>query len=294
MKKLFMIAAAALAGACGAVEIDGIAAQVDTATILKSEVVTEMRRAGLPLNRYNAVLEEMIERKLILKAAKESKMTIQEWVVENRIRDIITNAFDGDRNRLMETLASQKLSYPEWRQRLLDDMVVSAMRWQLVDKNVAASPSAMREEFAKNPERYVSGGKSTVSVILLKPDDADKRDGITAALKETPFEEIAKAYSADIHASTGGVWTDIVPSEVFRPEVCNALASLAVGETSDWIDLDGWSFLVRKDAEAEVKALDFVEAYDMIERNVREENAAKAYDEWIGRLRQKAYIKVFD
>jgi len=294
MKSLLMIAAVALAGVCSAVEIDGVAAQVDTATILKSEVIAEMRRAGLPPNRYNAVLEEMIERKLILKAAKESKMTIQEWVVENRIRDIITNAFDGDRNRLMETLANQKVSYPEWRQRLLDDMVVSAMRWQLVDKTVAASPSAMREEFANNPERYISSSKSTVSVILLKPEDAGRRDEISAALKETPFEEVARACSADIHASEGGVWTDIVPSEVFRPEVCNALAELPVGATSDWIDLDGWSFLVRKDAESGAKALTFAEAYDKIERNVREENAAKVYDEWIGRLKSKAYIKLFD
>ncbi len=135
------VAAVAVAVACHAVEVDGIAAQVDSATILKSEVVAEMRRAGLSADRYGAVLEEMIERKLILKAAKDSKMTIQDWVVENRIRDIITRAFEGDRNRLMETLAQQKVSYPEWRQRLLDDMIVGAMRWQMVDKNVVASPS---------------------------------------------------------------------------------------------------------------------------------------------------------
>ena len=288
------VAAVAVAVACHAVEVDGIAAQVDSATILKSEVVAEMRRAGLSADRYGAVLEEMIERKLILKAAKDSKMTIQDWVVENRIRDIITRAFEGDRNRLMETLAQQKVSYPEWRQRLLDDMIVGAMRWQMVDKNVVASPSAMREEFARNPERYMAGGRTTVSVILLKPEDAEKRDEVSAALRERPFAEVAKEYSVDTHAAQGGVWADVEPSEVFRPEVCKALAGLSKGETSEWIDMDGWSFLLRKDDESETRSMTFAEAYERIETNVREEAAAKVYAEWIDRLKSKAYVKVFD
>ena len=294
LKRGLVIFAAAFGGVCNAVEVDGMAAQVDTATILKSDIVAEMRRAGLPADRYKAVLEEMIERKLILKAAKESKMTIQDWVVENRIRDIITRAFDGDRNRLMESLAQQKVSYPEWRQRLLDDMIVGAMRWQIVDKTVAASPAAMRAEFANNPERYMAGGRTTVSVILLKPEDAGKRDEVLALLKEKPFSEVAKEYSADTHASEGGVWTDVVPSDEFRPEVCNALAALGKGETSEWIDLDGWSFLLRKEDESETRSMTFAEAYDRIEANVREESAAKIYAEWIDRLKAKAYIKVFD
>lgn len=288
------VAAVAVAMACHAVEVDGIAAQVDSATILKSEVVAEMRRAGLSADRYGAVLEEMIERKLILKAAKDSKMTIQDWVVENRIRDIITRAFEGDRNRLMETLAQQKVSYPEWRQRLLDDMIVGAMRWQMVDKNVVASPSAMREEYANNPERYMAGGRTTVSVILLRPEDAERRDEVSAALGEKPFAEVAKAYSVDTHASAGGVWEDVDPSEVFRPEVCKALAGLSKGETSEWIDMDGWSFLLRKDDESETRSMTFAEAYERIETNVREEAAAKVYAEWIDRLKSKAYVKVFD
>ena len=291
---LFAIATVAFAGMCGAVEVDGIAAQVDSATILRSDVVTEMRRAGLSPDRYSAVLDEMIERKLILKAANESKMTIQDWVVENRIRDIITRAFDGDRNRLMESLAQQKVSYPEWRQRLLDDMIVGAMRWQIVDKNVAASPAAMREEFANNPERYMAGGWTTVSVILLKPDEQDKRDEVAAALKERPFAEVAREYSSDTHAAEGGVWKEVDPSEVFRPEVCKALADLPKGATSDWLDLDGWSFLLRKEDEAEMRSRTFAEAYDDIETNVREETAAKIYEEWIDRLKAKAYIKVFN
>lgn len=283
---------AAIAGMCAAVEVDGIAAKVNSSVILRSDVMLEMRRAGLSPDRYEAVLKEMIERKLILKAAAESKMTMQEWVIENRIREIIQRGFGGDRNKLMETLSQQKISYPEWRQRMVDDMVVSAMRWQVIDKNMVASPARMREEYANNPERYMAGGTTTISVILLKPEDAEKRDEVTEALKTMSFADVAREYSADSRASEGGVWKDIVPADVFRQEVCKEIAEMPVGTLSNWIDLDGWSFLLRKDEENQLHTRSFAEAYDDIERNVREEMALERYDKWIERLMSESYIKV--
>ena len=290
--RFLALCVAAFAGACGAVEIDGIAAKVNSSVILKSDVILEMRRAGLSADRYDAVLKEMIERKLILKAAAESKMTMQEWVVENRIREIIQRGFGGDRNKLMESLAQQKISYPEWRQRMLDDMIVSAMRWQVVDKNMVASPTAMREEYANNPERYMTGGTTTISVILLKPEDADKRDEVAEALKSEPFADVARRYSADSRAADGGVWKDIVPADIFRQEVCKEIADMPIGTLSGWIDLDGWSFLLRKDDDSQLRLRSFAEAYDDIERNVREEMALEQYDKWMERLMSQSYIKV--
>lgn len=293
--RTFLLAAAlAAAGVAPALEVDGVAAKVNADVILKSDVVNEMRRAGAGPERYSAVLNEMIERRLIVKAAAEAKMTMQDWVVENRVREIVDRAFAGDRNRLMEALAKQKVTYPEWRRRLLDDLTVSAMRWQTVDKNVVVSPAAMREEYAKNPARYRRAAKTTVSVILLKPEDAGRRKEISSALKNESFADLARRYSADSHAKDGGIWKDVVPEEVFRPEVCKEIAAMPKGTISHWIDLDGWSFLLRKDDETPAADLSFAEAYDEIEANVREKTAAALYTAWVERLKSAAYIKVFD
>ena len=155
--------AGALALAAGAVEVDGIAARVGTETILKSDVAMEMQRLRAPASSYDEVRAEMIDRKLILRAASEAKMTMQDWIVENRIRDIVDRAFGGDRNKLMESLAKQKVSYPEWHARMREDMIIQAMRWNVVDKNATASPAAMREEFNAHPEKYSTPPKVTVS-----------------------------------------------------------------------------------------------------------------------------------
>lgn len=272
-----------LAGGAWAVEVDGIAAKVGSETILRSEIANEMQRLGLQdASRYAEIRDEMIDRKLMLKAARESKMTMQEWVVENRVREIIQKAFGGDRNRLVETLGKQRISYPEWYARMKEDMIVGAMRWNVINKNITASPAEMRAEYAAHPERYVAEHRVTVSVILLKPEERVRRDEISAALKEKSFAELG-----------GRRYADVKPEDVFKLEVCAEIAAMPKGTISKWIEIDGWSFLLRKEDERDGRRLSFEEAFDAIEANVKEEKSKAAYLAWIARLREETYVKVF-
>ena len=266
-----------------AVEVDGVAATVGTETILRSDVLNELARMGAPDGEgYSQVLNQMIDRKLILKAAHESKMTMQEWVIENRVREIVNKSFGGDRNKLIEALGKQRMSYPEWYAKTKDDLVIGAMRYQVVDKNAVASPAAMRKEYETHKSRYVKDHKVSVSVILLKPEEQAKRDEIAKSLKEKTFEELG-----------GKKYENVKPEDLFKPEVCAEIEKMPKGTISHWIEIDGWSFLLRKDAETTGKALSFDEAYDDIEAAVKEEEVHRLYTAWVERLRAETYIKVY-
>ena len=275
--------AVALATAAPAVEVDGIAAKVGSETILKSDVAMEMMRRGLrDSSRYGDVLEDMIERKLIVKAAKDAKMVVPEWIVENRVREIIQKSFDGDRNKLVEMLGQQRTSYPEWHARLKEDVIVGAMRWNSVNKNITASPAEMKKAYESDPDRYASNGCVTVSVIMLKPEERVRRDEIFSALKDKSFAELG-----------GKTYADVRPEDVFQPEICAEIAAMPKGTVSKWIELDGWSFLLRKDDERRGRRLSFDEAYDAIEADVKEAKAKAAYTAWVARLRKDSYVKVY-
>ncbi len=277
------VAAVLLPCAAQAVEVDGIAATVGTESILRSDVMTEMMRMGASDGlAYTDVLNDMIDRKLILKAARESKMTMQEWVAENRVREIVNKSFGGDRNKLIEMLGRQKMSYPEWYAKTKDDLIVGAMRWQVIDKNVTASPSAMRREYETNKSRYVKEHLVSVSAILLKPDERGRRDEISKSLSEKSFEDLG-----------GKKYENVKPEDFFKPEICEEIEKMPKGTISRWIEIDGWSFLLRKDKETVGKALSFDEAYDEIEKNVKLAEVKRLYDAWVGRLRAETYIKVF-
>ena len=276
-------AAVMLAAAAAAVEIDGVVARVGEDSILRSDVIAEMQRRGMrDGDTFTTVVNELIDRRLILKAAKESKMTMQEWVVENRAREIIAKSFGGDRNKLIETLTRQKTSYSEWYAKMKEDMIVGAMRWNVVDKNVTASPAAMKKEFEEHRSRYVKDHLVSVSAIMLKPEEASRRKKISDALKTKSFEELG-----------GRKYENVKPEEMFKPEVAEKIEKMPKGTVSHWIEIDGWSFLLRKDGETAGAALSFAEAYDDIEAAVKENEAKRLYKAWIERLRAESYIKVY-
>ena len=244
----------------------------------------------------------MIERRLILKASVAKSVEIPEWVIDNQIREIVHNAFGGDMNRLEEELSRSRVPLTEYRNSVKEDILVRGMRQQMIDQFVFASPAAMKKEYECNSGRYQQVAKVSVRVILLKP--GREGDGIPslstrwAQIGEelaagVSFAELAIRYSADSHAKDGGLWADINPEEAFRPEIAEVISKLDVGKVSNMIDLDGWGFIVKKESESKAKKLSFSEAYDMIAANVRNEAAKKAYDEWISRLKEDAYIKIY-
>lgn len=313
MKKLMFAAAAVISVAAFAAKLDGIAARVDSNVITVGDVMNELRRnpdAGRRMMSadesemqalYRAALDTLVERRLILKAAAEKKVEIPEWVIDNQLREIVHNSFGGDMNRLEEELARSKVPMTEYRHSVMEDILVRGMRQQMIEQFVFASPAAMKKEYESHPERYRQEAKVSVRVILLKP--AKESEGVPSLetrwmqigeelAKGENFADMAIKYSADSHAKDGGLWADVNPNEAFRPEIAEVIAKLEVGGISKMINLDGWGFVVKKEAEVKSKTLSFADAYEKIALNVRNEAAKKAYDEWIARLKENSFIKI--
>ena len=166
------------------------------------------------------------------------------------------------------------------------------LAWNMVECHVRATPSEMRAEYEANRQKYSSGGTVTVGVILLKPEDVHLKETVDAELKTNSFENAARAYSADSHAADGGLWKDVVPGEVFQDVVVEELENMPVGTLSRWIDVSGWSFLLRKIDEKGRKTMSFAEAYPKIEAEVKKRNRDRLYKEWIDRLKAETYINI--
>jgi parvulin-like peptidyl-prolyl isomerase len=312
MKKLMFAFAAGLSAVVLAAKLDGIAARVDSAVITVGDVMADIRRNPEISGRmiasdesemqalYRASLDNLVERRLILKAAAEKKVEIPEWVIDNQLREIVNRSFGGDMNRLHEEMARSKVPMTEYRNTVKEDILVRGMRQQMIEQFVTASPAAMKKEFASNPDRYRQEAKVSVRVILLKP----AQDGVASLetrwaqigeelAKGENFSDMAIKYSADSHAKDGGLWENVNPEEVFRPEIVEAIEKLEVGHVSSMINLDGWGFIVKKESETKAKQMSFAEAYDKIAENVHKAAAKKAYDEWILRLKDTSFIKIY-
>lgn len=294
--------------------LDGVAAYVNDDMITIAEVMSEVRRSPWPetdspalrekrlREMYKVTLDALIDRKLILTSAKKSKMQLQPWAVDNRVREIVANNFDGDETKLHNLLADRKIAIEEWRKNIEEDLMITAMRFQQVEKRVAPTPIEIRTEYEANKARYQTENAVGVSMIILDPPDKEgdetieaRATKIAAALKSgTGFDSLARTYSKDAKASEGGAWGKVNPEDVFRKEIVEALAKLQPGETSSLLLLDGYGYIVRKDEQQDSRMLTFEEAAPFVESRLKVRQAEKLYKEWTDRLRSEAYIKIFE
>lgn len=293
--------------------IDGVAAYVNTEMITIADVMSEVRRSpwadSSPELRekrlrelYTATLNALIDRKLILAAAQKSKMQLQSWAVDNRIREIVANNFDGDQTKLHNLLAERKITFEEWKKNIEEDLTITAMRYQQVEKRVAPTPTEVRAEYEANKGRYQTETATAVSMIILDPPEKPGDETVEArntkiveALKAgTTFASLAKTYSKDAKAANGGSWGKVNPDDVFRKEIVAELTKLKPGETAPMVVIDGYGYIVRKDEQQDARALTFEEAAPYVESHLRMRQAEKLYKDWTDRLRSEAYIKIFE
>ncbi len=294
--------------------LDGVAAYVNDEMITIAEVMNEVRRSPWPTTdspalrekrlreMYRATLDALIDRKLILAAAKKSKMQLQSWAIDNRVREIVANNFDGDETKLHNLLADRKITLEEWRKNIEEDLMITAMRYQQVEKRVAPTPVEVRAEYEANKNRYLTENAVSVSMIVLDPPANEGGETVEAraakieeALKAGKgFDSLARTYSSDAKAAEGGAWGKVNPDDVFRKEIVEALGKLQPGETSSLLMLDGYGYIVRKDAQQDSRMLTFEEAAPYVESRLKMRQAEKLYKEWTARLRREAYIKIFE
>ena len=296
-----------------AILLDGVAAYVNTEMITIAEVMNEVRRSPwtdtAPELRerrlrelYAATLNALIDRKLILSAALKSKMELQPWAVDNRIREIVANNFEGDQTKLHNLLADRKITFEEWRKNIEEDLIITAMRYQQVEKRVTPNPSEIRAEYENNKGRYQTETATAVSMIILDPPakegdpTIEEVSGkIMKALQEgVAFATLAQTYSQDAKAANGGSWGKVNPDDVFRKEIVEALTRLAPGETAPMLSLDGYGYIVHKDEQQDARILTYEEAAPIVESHLRMKQAEKIYKAWMERLRAESYIKMFE
>jgi peptidyl-prolyl cis-trans isomerase SurA len=293
--------------------LDGVAAYVNESKITISEVMNEVQRTpvgSIPEQEreqrlrelYQIALTAMIDRRLILDAAKKQKVQLQPWAVNARVREILVNNFDNDEAKLNVVLADRKITKEEWRQALEQDMLLSAMRYQNVEKRVNVTPGEVRAEYEAKKDRYRTEAAVSVSMIVLDPPEketdesvATRATKIMAALKEgKSFAELARQYSKDSKAAVGGSWGKVNPEDVFRKEMAEALAKLTAGGVTPLIELGSYGYILRKDEQQDVRLLTFEEAQPYAESRLKMAKAEQLYKEWITRLRKDAYIKCFE
>lgn len=298
------------------IEIDGYAARVNDRVITRGEVVEALTPLLPDLYRtyqgaalkqewekaFIKVRDQLVERALIMEAYKAQGGQIPDQYVNDEIRRVISERYKGDNAAFEQVLASQKKTRSEFMEIIREQIVVSYLTNEEVNRRARVTPEQVREAYETRKERYAIPEQVKYSIIVLNkgatPEDQavklDEANSIRARLVEgADFGETAKDVSEGSRAAEGGAFPWMQPKDV-RPELQGILRNLPAGEISEIISTDTELYLVKVDARRQAGHKSFDEVRQAIKNELNAKERERLKSRWIARLKENNYVVIYD
>ena len=297
--------------------VDGIAAVVNSNVITYGQVRELLMFRQRSLNEtyqgeelkakmkesQDAALKDLVDRQLIIDSFKEQSFSIPDYVVEDRIQNIIREEFGGDRTAFVRTLKAQGFTLSRFREIERDKIIVQAMRQRAVRSDFVISPDKVEAYYRRNIAEYSTPEEIRLSMIVLRVEEDGSGD--PAAAKRSMAEEIrgklaegadfpgiAQMYSEDSTAEAGGDW-GWIDRKTLNEELNRVAFSLQPGQLSRVVQLGDSLYIMRVEARKAAVTKPLAELREEISKKLFEEERIRLQEQWVKTLREKAYVKVY-
>lgn len=302
-------------------EVNGIAAKVNGRVITKNEVtfmlapIHAQLRAQYPRRGQefssklsearDKILDELIDREIILDEFRQMDASIPDQAVENEIKRQIDKLYGGDKSKFNAELKKSRLTMNSYRQMSKEKMIVQAMRQSQFDDAPPPLPNEILNEYneIKSDLRDVSKDLITFHKIYIPAEDP--RD--PAATRETQLAlaevlaqdiksgkdiaEIAKTHSKDAFAEQGGLQKDVPRLDLsaeFAAIIFDAEEGDVIGPLSDKA-----GFTIVKPLEIRKgPAPSLNEVRELVEQRVRRKKTSAQFEDWMQKRRKRAMIDI--
>lgn len=257
-----------------------------------------------------AVLEELIERELVLCEFENGGLMIPDSAINEEINRRILNQFNGNRDALLENLRRSGMSYGEFRDSVRRELTVSAMRSSRYDRGIPPTPDEIQAEYRATRSDYRDMTQDSISydkifIPMQNPDDPNATPEMQYALSEQlvkdiesgaiTFEEAARRHSRDIHAEDGGRWPFVKRCDL-AVEFANIVFSLPKGRVTGPLVDPRLGFTIVRVVEKRLAPAPSLNARGVrarVDEAVRRRNNERRYREWVERLRGRAIIRTY-
>ncbi|MDB6153328.1 MAG: surA [Chthoniobacteraceae bacterium] len=270
----------------------------------KEKAIRDTARGNELIEKVKAVrlqaINDLIDRQLILQEFKKNKFQIPEHFIEDRISTITREEFGGDRAAFNRTLLAQGFTLDRFKQMETEKMIVQAMRGQMVKGDVVVPATKIEAYYNEHLAEYTTEEQVKLRMITIrKGDNATGRRKMLEEIRQkiiagAQFKEMAKAYSEDSNqeADGGGDWGWIT-RHTLNEKLAKTAFTLKPGKVSEIVDFETSYYLMFVEARKNTATKPLSELRDEIEKKLIQEERQKKQQEWIAKLRKKAYIKLY-
>jgi peptidyl-prolyl cis-trans isomerase SurA len=249
-----------------------------------------------------AVLNDLVNRQLILQEFKKKEYKLPDYVVEQQLSGIIKDEFGGDRQAFMRTLTAQGYTMNRFRDMEKDKITVQVMRQNNVKGTFTPSPTEIEAYYNANKKEFATPEQVKLRMIVLNSDPLvsdsaastkQMADEIREKAKQgADFATLAKTYSMDGTAENGGDW-GWVDEKTLNQDLTKAAFALSAKEVSPCIQIGDSYYILYCEEKKTANFIPLTEVRDGISKKLEQVQRQKATQRWLDGLREKAYIKVY-
>lgn len=253
------------------------------------------------------LLHSMVDRKLVIQefdspSDPKKAMKIPTAYIDQQFDDRMTTQFGGDRVKFLNYLAANGQSESEFRQDIEDDIKLGFMRGQIHNSASGISPVQIKEYYDSNKEKFLVKDTVTVRQITLTSVAdfplAEQAAKIVqeARLPGANFVALVRKYSTDLLSKQGDVPPQVFEKGRQQPVVEDAVFKLEPGEVSDPVVIKDAKtgattlFIFKCEDKTVAGYLPLEKVHGQIEVELTQQEDNKAWEKWLQKLRDKAYI----
>ncbi|HSI13903.1 MAG TPA: peptidylprolyl isomerase [Chthoniobacter sp.] len=246
-----------------------------------------------------AALNDLIDRQLILQDFKSKGYSIPDHFIDDEIEALIKSRFRGNRAAFLRALQGEGLSLERFRENQRDNIIVQEMRKQAA-KGATTLPTVekVNASYRQSPAAQANQPEQMrLRVIMVRGDDESKRkfiEDIRQKLTEgAEFGDLARMYSEDTAQETYGEW-GWIDRKTINETLTKAAFALKSGETSPVVEQGGNFYLLNCAAKkGAVTRSGSSDLQSNVSTTVVKGERQQMVNDWLRKLRGKAYIKVF-
>jgi peptidyl-prolyl cis-trans isomerase SurA len=286
--------------ASGSVVVDRVVAVVNDEIITLSDLQREEAlKKGEAARDDRLVLEDMIDRKLQMAAAKRAGVDVTDKELDEAVADIIKRN-NMDMLQFGMALEKEGLTLEQYRAELREQITLSRLFNKYVRSNVNVDEAEARAFYQNNPKTYSLPEEIRVRQIFLAlsdkatPEQAaavrEKAQAVYArAQKGEDFIHLVREVSQGATASEDGDLGFMRRGDAL-PEIEEAARALKPGDSSSpFLCAGGYNIIKLEEVRTAVRPFEKVK--DEIMKKLYEQKMENTYRGWLQALRGDSHIE---
>lgn len=297
--------------------IEEIIAKVDRYVITRTELeeaskpsIEQIRQSVSPSDWdqrirevRNRILNQMINEYVVLRFARDNEMTVSEPEMEGLVLDLRQNAGIESEEEFKRQLADEGITFEELKEVLEKQTLIRRILRSEVYSKIRITEAEIKQHYLDNRDQYKTVEKVRPAILMISSESGNLLSKTAAERKiqelheqlvnGADFSELVALHSDGPARDSGGDIGFLERGKI-QPVIEKAAFEMNADEFSPPIEMEtGW--MIVKVLEKQEAGFEPLEKFrNDIERQIHEQKALYAEQEWFDRQRSRTYIEILD